>query len=337
MNGSTLKSWLVRATLLVSIASLAGCGVSGSSASPARSLPSQSAPRLSERPSPSATVASAAPTAAPVPGTIALKAYFLLFGNIDGPTPLVPVHREVPGTVAVARAAMEELLAGPTLDEGAHDLRVGTIGTRIPEGTTLLGVGIEGGVATVDLSGEFASGDIDNDDRESWAIRLAQVTYTLTQFPTVDGVRFLVDGRPAVAIEGHEGSPIDLATRGAYTDQLPGIFVDEPAWGGALADPLTVSGLAQIPGEWPEMSGEPPEFHTPEFHAALVSRTTDEIVVQLTVRPTCPTGCWEPPGGGPFRFQLSVPDGAQDDDLMLRVWSVAEDGSEVGMEQYPLQ
>jgi germination protein M len=327
MNGSTPKSRLVRAMLSASIASLVGCGgVTGGSPSAATLLPSQkTAASHSAAPSPSATVASAAPTAEPAAGRISLKAYFLLFGNIDGPTPLVPVHREVDGTVAVARAAMEQLLAGPTEDERAHDLRVGTIGTRIPEGTTLLSLDVEDGVATVDLSGEFASGDIEDSERESWATRLAQVTYTLTQFPTVESVRFLVDGKPAAVIEGHEGSPIDLATRGAYADQRPGIFVDEPAWGGALTDPLSVSGIAQIGVE------------PPEFQAALVRRTTDEIVVQRTVRATCPTGCWQPPGGGPFRFQLAVPDSARDEDLMLRVWEVAADGSQVGMVQYPLQ
>ena len=46
----------------------------------------------------------------------------------------------------------------------------------------------------------------------------------------------MVDGKPATAIEGHEGSPIELATRAAYADQLPAVFVDEPAWGGALTD-----------------------------------------------------------------------------------------------------
>jgi germination protein M len=325
MNGSKFNSWLVRATLLVSMASLAGCrAVTESSPPAATSVPSQSAAAVhTATPSPSATVASAAPTE-PAPDEISIKAYFLLFGNIEGPTPLVPVNRDVDGTVAVARAAMEQLLGGPTLDEGAHDLRVGTIGTQIPEGTTLLGIDIEDGVATVDLSGEFASGDIEGDERESWALRLAQVTYTLTQFPTVESVGFLVDGKPAAAIEGHEGSPIDLATRDAYTDQLPAIFVDEPAWGGALSNPLTVAGRAQILGE------------QPEFHAALVSRTTDEIVVQETVRQTCPPGCWQPPGGGPFRFQISVPDAGEGYDLMLRVWEVAADGGEVGM-QYPLR
>lgn len=74
------------------------------------------------------------------------------------------------------------------------------------------------------------SGDILGEDLGAWADRLAQVTYTLTQFPTIDSVMFKVDGKPIKAIEGHEGTPIDRATRGAYADQLPGIFIDQPAW-----------------------------------------------------------------------------------------------------------
>jgi germination protein M len=328
MNGSIPKAWFVRAAVLTSIWALAACaGVSGSSPPAATPSPSAiAATSPSAAPTGSPALPSPAPTAEPNPGRIALKAYFLLFaGSDESPGALVPVHREVEGTVAVARAAMEELLAGPTEDERAHDLRVGTIGTHIPEGTTLLGIDIENGIATVDLSGEFASGDILGDERESWAFRLAQVTFTLTQFPTVESVRFMVDGKPATAIEGHEGTPIDLATRDAYADQRPGIFVDQPAWGGALTDPLTVSGLVQTDAD------------PPEFHAALVSRTTDEVVVQQTVRATCPIGCWQPPGGGEFEFRLSLPEGADRDDLMLRVWEVAADGNEVGVLQYPLR
>jgi germination protein M len=320
MNGSTLKSWLISATF---VALVAACGDGGSSPASATPTPSATA-----APSPSATPTdpgSPAPTAEPTPGQISLKAYFLLFGNVDGPTPLVPVHREVDRTVAVARAAMEQLLAGPTEDERAHDLRVGTIGTQIPEGTRLLGLDVADGIATVDLSGEFASGDIDGDERESWATRLAQVTFTLTQFPTVESVRFLVDGKPGKAIEGHEGSPIDLATRSAYTDQLPGIFIDEPAWGGALADPLIISGIAQVSSAGP-----------PHFEAVLAVRTTDEILAQQTVRADCDAGCWQPPGGGPFEFRMSVPGGPDRDDLLLMVWEVSEDGGQSNALAYPL-
>src|SRR5688572_1324945 len=207
MNGPTLKSRFVRATLIASMMSIAACS-GGASKSPPPTAPAVAktpAPSASAPSTASAAPASAAPTAQPSPDRVALKVYFLLFTSSDeSPGALVPVSREVDGTVAVARAAMDQLLAGPTDDERAHDLRVGTIGTQIPEGTRLLGIDIKDPVATVDLSGEFASGDILGDDREPWAFRLAQVTFTLTQFPTVESVRLMVDGKPATVIEGHE-------------------------------------------------------------------------------------------------------------------------------------
>jgi len=318
MNGSTLKSRLASVALA---AVVAACG--GGSGQPAATA----TPTGTTTASPSAPPtdpASSASTAGPTSAKIALRVYFLLIGNIDGPTPLVPVYREVDRTVAIAQAAMEQLLAGPTIDERAHDLSVGTIGTQIPEGTRVLGLDVADGIATVDLSGEFTSGDIDGDERESWAIRLAQVTYTLTQFPTVDSVRFMVDGKAARAIEGHEGTPIDLATRGAYADQRPGIFIDQPAWGGELTDPLFVSGMAQILAE------------PAQFEAALAVRTTGEILVQQSVESACAPGCWQPPGGGPFEFQMSVPDSADPDDLMLIVWAASSDGGQSITLAYPL-
>ena len=62
--------------------------------------------------------------------------------------------------------------------------------TAIPDGTTLLGISIADGIATVNLSREFESGG----GSASMQARLAQVVYTLTQFPTVTGVRFQLDG-----------------------------------------------------------------------------------------------------------------------------------------------
>jgi hypothetical protein len=256
-----------------------------------------------------------------------MKVYFVMVGDVeDSPTPLVAVHRVVPRTAAVATAAMEQLLSGPTDLERAHDLRLGTIGTLIPEGTRLLGIAIDNGIATVDLSGEFVSGSaLGVDAARAWAWRLAQVTYTLTQFPTVHSVSFKVDGKPTLAIEGHEGTPIERATRSAYFDQLPAIFVDQPAWGAAITDPFTVSGIAQI------LALEP------QFEAGLVDRETDEIIVQQTVRPACDEGCWQPPGGGEFEIQFSIPAGADRDRLLLRLWEVAPDGSVIDFREYPLR
>ena len=117
--------------------------------------------------------------------------------------------------------------------------------TAIPDGTTLLGLTIKDGIATVDLSKEFESGG----GGDTCASRLGQVVYTLTQFPTVDGVRFELDGVPTSTFGGEgvtftpAGRPI---VRKDFRDQLPAIFVDRPAWGASLGNPGTVSGVANV-------------------------------------------------------------------------------------------
>ena len=61
--------------------------------------------------------------------------------------------RVVPKTQEVGAAAMKALLQGPTDEEKAAGMV-----SSIPEGTTFLGLSIKDGVATVDLSKEYASG-----------------------------------------------------------------------------------------------------------------------------------------------------------------------------------
>ena len=109
--------------------------------------------------------------------------------------------REVPATPALARAAMEALLNGP--DARERDASP-PISNRVPVGTELLGLAIEDGVATVDLSREFEAGN----DNGSQIGRLGQVVYTLTQFSTVKSVAFRIDGRP-VRVFGSEGIVLD--------------------------------------------------------------------------------------------------------------------------------
>ena len=71
-------------------------------------------------------------------------------------------------------------------------------------GTDPLGLTIKDGVATVDLSTEFDSGG----GTASMQYRLAQVVYTLTQFPTVKSVLFQVEGK-TVTVFGSEGIALD--------------------------------------------------------------------------------------------------------------------------------
>ncbi len=145
--------------------------------------------------------------------------------------------RVIPKTQEVGAAAMKALLEGPTAEEE----RAGMV-SNIPEGTTFLGLDVENGVATVDLSKEYESGG----GSLSMFMRLAEVVFTLTQFPTVEGVNFMLDGKP-IEVLGGEGIIIDHPmTRADYEDQSPVILVETPTLGTTVTSPLRVTGTANV-------------------------------------------------------------------------------------------
>ncbi|MCE5191783.1 MAG: GerMN domain-containing protein [Actinomycetia bacterium] len=145
--------------------------------------------------------------------------------------------RRIAATKAVASAAMQQLLAGPSADEKSYGL-----GTTIPAGTRLLGVTVNGGIATVDVSGGFQSGG----GTLSMTMRLAQVVHTLTQFSTIKSVRFSLDGKP-VTLFGGEGIMIDKPqTRLSYEDVLPAILVESPTPGQNANGAVRAMGTANV-------------------------------------------------------------------------------------------
>lgn len=98
-----------------------------------------------------------------------------------------PVTREAPETQAVARAALQELLAGPTQAEQQDGFF-----TSINDGVEIQSLSIENSIATVDFNSqlEFQVGG----SCRVTAIR-AQITETLKQFSTVKEVIISIDGR----------------------------------------------------------------------------------------------------------------------------------------------
>ena len=166
-----------------------------------------------------------------VPTLLALQVWFARDGG------LVAVRRTHEPTQAVATAATNALLEGPTDAE-----RSAGFTSAIPSGTRLLGINIQNGVATVDLTSEYQSGG----GSTSMQTRLGQVVYTLTQFPTVQRVRFRLDGNP-VNVFSSEGIVLDHPVgRADYADLLPAIVVSEPAQGATVTSPVTVSGTANV-------------------------------------------------------------------------------------------
>lgn len=152
---------------------------------------------------------------------------------------LVSVQRSIPSTAGIAMATLRELVKGPS---SANETLIDGISTSVPAGTRVLGINIADGLATVDLSGEFESGG------GSFSIfsRLAQVIYTVTQFPTVDEVEFQLDGQPVTVFSGEGLTMDEPASRADFVSLLPTVFVDTPAAGAQADTPLRITGMGAV-------------------------------------------------------------------------------------------
>lgn len=212
-------------------------------------------------------------TTRPAVAVTDVRVYFLRSGRIGA------AHRSVAATPAIGTAAITQLLAGPTPSELAAGLR-----TAIPVSAGLSSLGISGGTATVDLTGQFLTAGSD----VTVQARLAQVVYTLTQFPTVRGVRFEVDGRPLATAGG-----ADLtrpASRPSFPGLAPAALIEFPGQGWAVRSPVVVSGTAAV------FEGQ--------FSAELTDRHGRVIA---TVRAYAPQTTAI---GGPFVIRLAYPPSA---------------------------
>ena len=254
-------------TMIIGACSLAllaaGCGTpSSGSLGPAPTVTatasSPAAPPASGTASAAASPSGQRPTQGPA-REIGVQAWFSRNGK------LFVTSRTVPATAGIGRAALDRMLAGPSAAEYAAGLR-----SRIPATTTVHGVRISAGIATVDLSSSFESAA----SPPAMPLRIAQVVYTLTQFPTVTGVRFAIDGQ-GVTVVG--GVPVQSPqTRAMYSGYLPAITVRSPVIGARLTSPVTVSGTADV------------------FEATVSVRVLDSAgheVARTFTTASCGTGC----------------------------------------------
>jgi len=206
-------------------------------------------------------------------------------------------------TPAVGTASLEDLMAGPSDSK---------LFTAVPDGTQVLGLDVANGVATVDLSSEFAQGSGSFAER----LRLAQVTFTLTQFPTVDGVVLEIDGEPVDRFGSH-GLLIDgPMRRGDFKDVAPAIVVENPRPGQTVTSPVSIAGTANV------------------FEATVSIRILDasgrEIARSFTTA-TCGTGC-----RGDYEHGVEF-DVASSQPGTIEVFEEsAEDGSDINVVSLPV-
>lgn len=187
---------ILAALSLIALLALAGCGGGGGT--------SYGDTTSAE------TTATTQTTETTPPETTILRVYMLLDGKVQ------PVSRELPKTEAVARAALEQLLAGPSTANRELGLE-----SALPAGVEIERVVIEDGKARVRVSKHLA-GDA-----------MAQVVYTLTQFPTV---------RRGVEVEMPDGTV--LVDREDFETYTPQILVESPLPYETVSSPIHATGTA---------------------------------------------------------------------------------------------
>lgn len=120
---------------------------------------------------------------------------------------LVSERREIPKVEGIARATIEELIKGPSKQSGLLP--------TIPKGTGLLDINVRpDGLCIVNFSQEFVANHTKGSLSE--ALTVYSVVNTLTQFPTVQKVKFLVDGQERDTLAGH----LDISTAMARDEKL---------------------------------------------------------------------------------------------------------------------
>jgi germination protein M len=175
--------------------------------------------------------------------------------------------RQVERKPGIGAETVRALLAGPS-----STMRAAGVGTVIPSATQLLGLDVSGGIATVDMSSEFASGG----GSLSEQMRLAQLVYTLTQFPTVKGVRLKLDGQDTKVFSGEGIVLPDPMRRSSFADLLPPIVVESPGIADMVAGPFVVKGTANV-------------F---EANVSIEVRTASgKVLLRTFTTATCGTGC----------------------------------------------
>ncbi|HEV2755365.1 MAG TPA: Gmad2 immunoglobulin-like domain-containing protein [Actinomycetota bacterium] len=250
--------------------------------------------------SPSASAPAPSPSAAPITRAFRL---WLTTEEFVGLT----VRRALVTPPQFGTAAVNELLKGPSQIEAASGF-----GTAIPPGSTLLGLSVEDGVATADLSEEFESGG----GSLSVRLRLAQLVYTLTEFPTVRSVDLLIEGRPAATFSS-EGIVIDAPlTRDDFEDLVAPIVVETPEAGETVTSPVTVAGTANV------------------FEATVSMRILgpdNEVIAETFATATCGTGC-----RGTYRKNIPFQVVELTDGVIEVFESSAEDGSPLHVVRVPV-
>jgi Immunoglobulin-like domain of bacterial spore germination/Sporulation and spore germination len=263
-----------RLALLVTVVLAVGCG--SEEATEPRQATTEAAPTTTAAQTETTPTTAETETAGTTSAdTTTVSVYFLRDGRIAA------ARRTLPGTRAAGRAALRALAAGPNARE-----REAGLTTSVPRNLEIEQLTVVDGIARVDFP------------EANGCPSIAQIVYTLTQFPTVQ--RVTGNCIPASAY----GNGL---TRADLEEVTPQILVETPTVGDELRSPLRVTGTANT------------------FEATFMVNVTDwdgRIVAEQFVTATSGSGergtfdvtvpfDVDRPGGSLIVFERSAEDGSQ--------------------------
>jgi hypothetical protein len=108
-------------------------------------------------------------------------------GDLENCNQIFEAARRIPRTQSVANQSLQELVNGPTLEEGDDGFF-----SEINRNVKINKIAVEGGVAKVDFSRELTEGISGSCEIETIK---AQITSTLKQFPTIKDIKITIDGK----------------------------------------------------------------------------------------------------------------------------------------------
>jgi hypothetical protein len=145
-------------------------------------------------------------------------------------------------------------------------------------------------------------------------LRLAQVVYSITQFSSVTGVRFQINGHGRTVVGG---VPVQQPQTRAMDDgYLPAIVVENPNIGATIPNPAAVSGTADV------------------FEATVSVRILDAAGNQIArtfTTATCGTGC-----RGDYSVSLPYSVTRQEPATVEVFEASAKDGSAINVQSIPV-
>jgi outer membrane biosynthesis protein TonB len=155
------------------------------------------------RPGPAAPPAKPAPEPRPAPEPARERSIYFTQVDREGQILRLKTSRRIPASDSPMLDALKALLQGPTTEEQ----RRGMV-SLIPPGSRILSATVRGSTAYISFSEEF---QYNTYGVEGYIAQLKQIVWTATEFPNVEDVQILIEGRRIDYLgEGiWIGSPLD--------------------------------------------------------------------------------------------------------------------------------